>query len=412
MRSSTHIKTALVVVLVAIALLRRCPGCGWASGAAFTVGVLAFGIVNVVASVPGTLWVRVAAVALSVGALIAPVQAGSALLPLAWLVWPPAFIVAWALARETRSEPDVDPERRADRQHARITIAAIIAAVAVGSLVYRLTLSSGLQQTAALFVGIPAFMAIVVVFAVSPRSAIGVACKAVTVALLVTMLFLQEGILCVAMSAPLFYVVAIIIGSVFDFMRRRDKANVLSVVVILGTTPFGLEGVTDVTTVSRAESVTESKIVPASARAVEHALFQPPRFDRRLPLYLRAGFPRPVSTRIERAAAGMQLVIQFRGGEMYLNGMEPRTGDLVLALEETRPGFVRWHAVSDSSHMTHFLSWREVSVQYEPVDEATTRVTWAVRYDRGLDPAWYFGPWERYAMHLAASYLIDAVATP
>lgn len=97
---------------------------------------------------------------------------------------------------------------------------------------------------------------------------------------------------------------------------------------------------------------------------------------------------------------------------MYLNGMEPRTGDLVMTLEEKRPGFVRWRAVSDSSHMTHFLSWREVSVQYEPVAERTTRMTWTVRYDRGLDPAWYFGPWERYAMHLAANYLIDAVATP
>ena len=97
---------------------------------------------------------------------------------------------------------------------------------------------------------------------------------------------------------------------------------------------------------------------------------------------------------------------------MRLDGMEPRTGDLILELEEARPGFVRWRAVSDSSHMTHFLWWREVSAQYEPVDEATTRVTWTVRYDRGLDPAWYFGPWERYAMHLAASYLIDVVATP
>ena len=37
---------------------------------------------------------------------------------------------------------------------------------------------------------------------------------------------------------------------------------------------------------------------------------------------------------------------------------------------------------------------------------------WTLRYRRLLDPAWYFGPWERYAVRLAAGYLIDTVATP
>ena len=41
-----------------------------------------------------------------------------------------------------------------------------------------------------------------------------------------------------------------------------------------------------------------------------------------------------------------------------------------------------------------------------------TQVTWTLAYERALDPAWYFGPWERYATRLAAGYLIDAVARP
>jgi hypothetical protein len=97
---------------------------------------------------------------------------------------------------------------------------------------------------------------------------------------------------------------------------------------------------------------------------------------------------------------------------MRVNGMEPRTGDLVLELQEARPGFVRWHAVSDDSHMTHFLNWREVTVAWAASDHGGTRVTWTMRYRRGLDPAWYFGPWQRYAVSLAAGYLIDSVATP
>jgi hypothetical protein len=105
-------------------------------------------------------------------------------------------------------------------------------------------------------------------------------------------------------------------------------------------------------------------------------------------------------------------VVEMRGGEMLLNGIEQRTGDLVLDLEEARPGLARWRVVSDTSHMTHFLLFRESTVQWEAIDRQSTRVTWTIRYDRRLDPAWYFGPMERYATRLAARYLIDAVATP
>jgi len=64
------------------------------------------------------------------------------------------------------------------------------------------------------------------------------------------------------------------------------------------------------------------------------------------------------------------------------------------------------------SHMTNFLDWRESIVAWEPIDAQTTKVMWTLNYRRGLDPAWYFGPMERYAVRLAAGYLIETVATP
>ena len=83
----------------------------------------------------------------------------------------------------------------------------------------------------------------------------------------------------------------------------------------------------------------------------------------------------------------------MRGGEMRLDGMEPRAGDLVLQLEEARPGFVRWRAISDDSHMTHFLRWRESIVAVGAGRRtATTKVTWTLRYSRGLDPVLVLRP--------------------
>jgi hypothetical protein len=283
----------------------------------------------------------------------------------------------------------------------------------VAALVFRWLVFHNLQQTSALFVGIPTLLAILVVVAVSPRSAVGVACKAVTVGLLVSLLFLGEGMLCILMSAPLFYAIAIVIALVMKVARRSEEPPVLrSCILVLVMVPMTLEGVTGLTTFNREESVTESRIVHTSADAVERVLFETPRFDRTRPLYLRTGFPSPIATRIDRTSGATRWTIQFRGGETRLNGMEPRVGDLILELEEMRPGCIRWRAISDSSHMTHFLDWREATVQWEAIDAHTTKVTWTLNYRRGLDPAWYFGPMERYAVRLAAGYLIDSVATP
>jgi hypothetical protein len=402
MPSNIQIKLAIVAALIAAALAGRPEPPLW-----LTLGVIAFGAFNVFLDAPGTEWIRALAIGGTLAVLALPTWFLGLATLIAWFLWVPAFAVAWALAR--------DPHDPAEPTRARIALATLIVAVAIGAVTYRVIVAHNLQQTAALFVGIPALLAIVVVFGVSPDSAAGVACKAVTIGLLVSVLFLWEGILCVLMSAPLFFAVAVGISQLMERARESKDHTTLtlrSCLVLLAIAPLSLEGVTEFTTVNREESVEASRIVHASAEAVERALFDSPRFSRMRPLFLRAGFPSPVATRIEHAAAETHWVIQMRGGEMLLSGMEPRTGDLTLRLEQARPGLVRWHAVSDTSHMTHFLMWRDIVVQWQAVDASTTRVTWTLRYARGLDPAWYFGPLERYATRLAAGYLIDSVATP
>jgi hypothetical protein len=325
------------------------------------------------------------------------------------LITLPLALVAWSIRFWTPVRGNAAPESL----KARLSLTAIILAVAAASLWYRGVVDHGLQQTAALFIGVPVVLAIVVIFAASPQSATGVACKAVTVGLLLSVLFLWEGFLCIIMAAPLFYFVAIVVT--YGVTRYRDKTQshtTYSWLIVLAVAPMSLEGVTEFTTLNRAEVVTESRVVHAPAAAVERALFEMPRFDRALPRYLRSGFPRPVASRIEHRDGGSRWMITLRGGETFLNGTEPRTGDLTMDLDERGTGLLRWRAVSDTSHMTHFLTFRESIVGWEPIDAQTTRVSWTIRFDRGLDPAWYFGPMERYATRLAAGYLIEAVATP
>ena len=379
----------------------------WVAGA-----FIVFGLFNALVAVPGTDLVRSVSVFAACAAIAVPDPIVRTLTAVAcWLLWPPAFFLsAWRVAPTQRGDPD---NNAAGRQ-ARVTTAAIIAAVAVASIAFRL-MNGELRQTAALFIGIPAFMAIVVTLFARPGSAIGVACKAVTVGLLVSLIFLGEGFLCIAMSAPIFYAIAIFVAAMLPH-RPADVApgrgTTTYGLVLIAIVPLSLEGVHDRLSFGREESVTVTKIVAASRDEVARALFESPRFDRTLPAYLRAGFPRPVSTRIERDQNRARWIVHMRGGETRLDGQEPAPGDLVLELVERRPNALAWRVASDTTHMTHFLDWRGSTVEWQAIDAGTTRVSWTVRYRRGLDPAWYFGPWERYAMRLAAGYLIDAVATP
>jgi len=412
-----EMKVAIVAMLIgAAAFGRQVHGLSpWSDS--ILLGLLLFGILNVVLSLPGTHWPRTVALVATFPALLWGNQGWRVvLLLLVPLVWFPAFMVSWALALPPDDGTGGEQQRgHSDGADARVVLASLIAAVTIGSLVYRELVLSNLQQTAGLFIGIPALLAVIVTFGVSPRSAIGVATKAVTIGLFVSMLFLGEGIVCVVMSAPLFYAIAIVIGSTMDVARKRQEAGgttLMSCLVVLVMVPLSLEGITGATTFNRDESVSATRIVQASSPDVARALVETPRFNRVEPLYLRAGFPSPTSLRTEQQGGAARWIVQFRGGEMRLNGMEARTGDLVLEVEESRPGLIRWRAVSDTSHMTHFLDWHASVVQWEAVDAHTTRVTWTLRYRRWLDPAWYFGPMERYAMRLAAGYLIDSVATP
>ena len=230
---STGLRTQalLVAALAAAALLGPPARPAWLKPAA-----LFFGIFNAAFSPPGTLWVTSTAIGAALATLLWPNALLGPMVLLAVLIWPMAFVMGWGLA----TPPSLDEESstsQSSRTPARIALAGIIVAVAVGAIAYRLLVLHHLGQTAALFVGLPTILAVVVVLFVSPRSATGVACKAVTIGLLVSLLFLGEGLLCVVMAAPLFYVLAILIGTGVEVAQRHRRSGTARSSPVSGSSP-------------------------------------------------------------------------------------------------------------------------------------------------------------------------------
>ncbi len=282
-------------------------------------------------------------------------------------------------------------------------LAAFALALALASLAYRWLVWGRLEQTSALFIGLPALLAIALALAPPAKSALGVAMKGTTLGLLLSGVLLGEGFICILMAAPLFYLVAFVIGWLFQNSRGdKRRPTLLALLIFL---PQGLEGTHEQLSFARDESVQVSRVVDGTPHEVERALGAVPRFDRPLPFYLRLGFPRPERARGSGLRVGDTRVVRFGGGE-------GRPGELSLLVVEAAPGRAVFRASSDASHIAHWLDWREAEVRWQALDAGHTRVTWTMRYVRRLDPAWYFGPWERYAVTLAAGYLADTLTTP
>lgn len=290
----------------------------------------------------------------------------------------------------------------------RWKLIGVIAVFATGSITYRLLKSQHLQQTSALFIGLPAILAILLAMTGPAKSATGVILKGMTVLLLLSGILLGEGFICIVMAAPLFYLVAFIIGQIVDGMHKREERRIKTRLYGLILLPFlslSVEGVHSSLSFARNEEIVVERIIPASAEAVERSLSSMPDFEKPLPPFLRLRFPRPEATWGEGLAPGAYRAVRFTKED------EP-PGILVVRVTERSPGFVRFQAESDTTMIAHWLDWQSADVRWQSVSPEATRVRWTLRYARRLDPAWYFGPWERYAVRLAAGYMIEAAASP
>jgi hypothetical protein len=306
---------------------------------------------------------------------------------------------------------DAAPPQPASRRQwvSRWTLVGIVVAFAAANVAYRLLHVGRLEQTAALFIGLPSFLAILLALSVRPRSPMGIIMAGITFALLLSGPLLGEGFICIVMAAPLFYFVGWVVGLIVEVIRDRwrqhrpDDPSPPTAIYGLALLPLlllSLEGVHPALSFPREETITVRRVLNLAPDQVEAALASPPRFDRELPFYLGLGFPRPTQGEGAGLDVGDRRSVRFGRGAR----------ELTLEVVDRGPNQVRFRAVSDSTRIAQWLGWQDAAVEWHEVGAGITEVRWTQSYQRRLDPAWYFAPWERYAVGLAAEYLIETVA--
>jgi hypothetical protein len=309
------------------------------------------------------------------------------------------------LPKEIRP-PEAELEERRGISAAQWWLISLVLALTAGSLMYRVLVRNDLTHSAAMFLGVPAVLAILLGFTAKAKSLTGGIVKGITLFLLIVAPLLGEGYLCILIASPIFYFVGIFVGVIADAARRhgRTKATLSCVAIVF--LPMCLEGVVQQLSFNRDQTVESTRIVDAPEAAVEAALAQSPSLATPLPAWLKIGFPRPLAAYGSGLEVGAMRTIHFAGAE----GDPP--GDLVSRVAESRPNYVRVETVSDSTKLTQWVRWQGSEVEWRPIDAQHTAVNWRVHFARQLDPAWYFIPWERFTVRQAARYMIEANAVP
>ncbi len=279
--------------------------------------------------------------------------------------------------------------------------------IVVGEFVLILE-TTGEFHTAALYVGVPTFIAALIIMlgAKTASGPTGRVLKWTAVALLLSMPLFGVGAVCVLMASPIIFAVAALTGLAGEGYRKNKRKLRLSI-IFPALAILSIEGTTEFTTMDRFEVVSVERIVPASAEAVEDRLAAEASFDQPLPLFLRL-FPKVIYAGGAGLDPGDRRSVRLVGKRFY----EIVDGNLVFEVAVRESNRVRFVPVQDTTMIAHWLTWRYSEVAWQPVDDQHTRVTWTLAFQRELDPFWYFAPLERYGVSMAAEALIDNVATP
>lgn len=291
-------------------------------------------------------------------------------------------------------------------------IVAIIGAVFILS---RLILDSRFSHSAAFYVAVPFTVSMLLALLTKPptrRSALGDYLREIrfgTIVLLGTSAFLFEGFLCVLFIIPIYYAI-ITLGFFFkklwEVRNRRKRGRLNASIIPALVAIMAVEGLSPSTSFERQNSVTQTVVIDAPISVLKANMARPIDLPEQRPLYLSV-FPLPVETKAGTLKAGDIHELTFVYKRWFITNID--TGELHLRIDEVGPAHVKTSVVRNTTYFSKYLSIEGTRVQMTELASGQTQVALTVRYNRLLDPAWYFAPLQKLAVDQSADYLIDNV---
>lgn len=322
------------------------------------------------------------------------------LLVLIAVVYFPARIVGKLIARFRQSKRHhIDGDRGTFKDWLRLILTVGLTLV-LASALYFLIQKTSARYSAVLFVGLPIVIALSVFLLPKSQSRYVTMGKIITVFLGLSFWFLGEGLICILMAAPLFYIAGSAAVASYEEVNRVATPAFIAILVIIC-----LEGIHPALSFNREHSVSTQEIVPLSVAVVSKNLSGNPDFtELPLDIMLRLGFPVPVSATGTGLATGdiREFTFKRRDGELETVRFKVAFGD---------ESHVQLVPIFDNTVISQWLRWQGTQIHWEAVTENSTKVSVNMQFERRLDPVWYFAPLQMWIVGKAADVLIDHAQT-
>jgi hypothetical protein len=294
----------------------------------------------------------------------------------------------------------------------------ILSIIGIASLLIRLLIEYEFDRSALLYVGIPFFVAVALLFVERPQNPSNWKRRYINIIImsLIVMLgssiVLFEGFVCVVMFMPIYFAI-ILLMFLFEALDRALKnkqqgkhyVHLLPILIVLSA----FEGVVPELSFERDNVVVQQKVIAASIEEIKQQLLQPMQLDKSRH-WLLSLFPMPYNIEAETLKSGDIHHINFRYHRWIVTNTHE--GAMHLEISEVKESYIRTRFVQDSSYIANYMQLYGTEIYFAPLENGYTKVTLKIHYQRILDPVWYFEPVQQYAVGKVAQFLLDEVFTP
>jgi len=272
----------------------------------------------------------------------------------------------------------------------RAALSSLMVIVAAASIAYRALVTGHIEQTAALFVGLPLLIGFLATHLTRARSAYGQVIRANVIFLAVAAPLLGEGSICLLMAAPLFIGVSMIGVAMYQSIRSRAVYAILALPLAAGwlqkkTGSFPPEP----------QSVRTRWEVSGSAAGWRKAVREAAPVAQNGSRFLALGFPLPLS-----------YTMSGDGAEVRFARAEGVTGHWRVRCLPFATG-VRFELIEDTTRIAHWMEMKESAVEVEE-SAGKVAVIQTTRFVPLLSPFWYFVPAQRFAVREAHRLALES----
>jgi hypothetical protein len=291
----------------------------------------------------------------------------------------------------------------------------IVSLVAIVAVICRVLLDSSYGKSALLYIAVPFFVTLGLVLAdgreyTDWKSKYYRAFRGVFIIFGAVSIVLFEGFVCVLMFLPIYLFVSLLAMAAEAALRHAFRSNrkgklrayTLPLLAVIAS----LEGTHTQLAFDRYNEVSVTRTVTQSTAALMANIGTPFDLRTKRAWFLRA-FPMPDPIGEKMLEPGAVHEVHYTYHRWLITNTH--RGRMLLEMTDVRENGVTTTVLDDTSYISSYLRLLGTRIDLQPLDDATTEVTMTVRFERKLDPAWYFGPLQRYGVTKMAELLIEEV---